>query len=78
MRHGFRYNGTGHWTMAHRGGLDLKLTHPGQQFMLQEYINAEQEAGQRVERLTEQIRELVNSWRMAPVAERLGRCGEYR
>jgi transposase len=73
LRHGFRYSGKTHWSAAHRRWFsDLKLGHPGQHIMLQEYINAEGEAGQRVKRLTEQIRQLVNSWRMAPVVRALG------
>jgi hypothetical protein len=47
------------------------MGHPGQQITLQEYINAEKENGERVDRLTEQIRQLIGSWRMEPVVKAL-------
>ena len=72
LRHGFRYTGKSHWTAVHRRWFaELKMGHPGQQLTLQEYIDAEREASERVERLTEQIRQLVVGWRMEPVVKAL-------
>ena len=72
LRHGLRYSGKSHWTLIHRRWFaEIKMGHPGQQITIQEYIDAERVAGERVERLTEQIRQLVGCWRMAPVVKAL-------
>ena len=47
------------------------MDHPGQQIVLQEYIDTFNECSRRVQRLTEQIRQLVARWRMAPVVKAL-------
>lgn len=72
LRHGFRYTGKSHWTAVHRRWFaEIKMEHPGQQITIQEYIDAERSAGERVERLTEQIRQLVVGWLMEPVVKAL-------
>lgn len=72
LRHGIRYRGKIGWTIAYRRWLaGLTLPRPAQQITLQEYLETVGEAERRIERLTEQIRELVPSWRMAPVVEAL-------
>lgn len=72
LRHGFRYMGKSHWTAIHRRWFaELKMEHPGQQITLQEYIDAERAAGERVGRMTEQIRQLLAGWRMEPVVKAL-------
>ncbi len=72
LRHGFRYTGKSHWTAVHRRWFaEVKMEHSGQQITFQEYIEAERTAGERVERLTEQIRKLVADWRMEPVVRAL-------
>ena len=41
LRHGFRYNGKKNWTKAHTNWLaGVKMAHPAQQIVLQEYIDA--------------------------------------
>ena len=41
LRHGFRYSGKCAWTSAHRRWLaGIKMPHPAQQIMLQEYIHS--------------------------------------
>jgi transposase len=47
------------------------MAYPAQQVALQEYIDAVHEGIQRVERLTDQIRQLVPGWRLAPVVSAL-------
>ena len=47
------------------------MAHPAQQVALQEYIDAVHENMNRVNRLTEQIRQLVPNWRSALVAAAL-------
>ena len=68
LRHGFRYPGKCAWTLAHRRWLaGVRMAHPAQQIMLQEYIHSVEECTQRVHRLTEQILQLMPDWRMRPL-----------
>jgi transposase len=72
LRSGRRYSGKAPWSQAHRRWLaDIKMPHPSQQLVLQEYIDALNECSQRVQRLTEQLRQLVRQWRMFPVVKAL-------
>jgi transposase len=72
LRHGFRYSGKSHWSLAHwRWISDIKMAHEAQQFTLQEYVDAVRSNSERVERITEQIRLLVGKWRLGPVVEAL-------
>ena len=72
LRSGRRYSGNAPWSQAHRRWLaDIKMPHPSQQLVLQEYIDALNECSQRVQRLTEQLRQLVQRWRMFPVVKAL-------
>lgn len=71
LRLGFRYHGN-NWTQAHfRWLADQKMPLPAQQVVFQEYINSITEATARVERLTQQIKDLVPTWRMAPIVNAL-------
>jgi transposase len=68
LRHGFRYPGKCAWTLAHRRWLaGVRMAHPAQQIMMQEYIHSVEECTQRVHRLTEQILQLMPDWRMRPL-----------
>lgn len=72
LRLGFRYRGGDLWTKKHFLWLaDQKMPLPAQQVVFQECINAIAEAGARVERLTQQIKSLLPTWRMHPVVEAL-------
>lgn len=72
LRQGFRYPGRNPWSEAHfRWLADIKMPHPAQQITLQEYIDAAEECAKRIDRLTEQIRQLLSTWRMAPVVNAL-------
>ncbi len=56
-RSGFRYSGKTNWSLAYWRWLsDIKMPHPVQQIVLQEYSNAVRICTERVERLIEQIR----------------------
>ncbi len=56
------------WTGAYQRWLALvRFTHPAQQIVLQDYIDADAEA--RVERLTGQIADLLPTWSLAPVMD---------
>ena len=66
LRHGFDYPGK-NWSKGHLNWLaGIKLDHPAQQIVLQEYIDAAQECTGRLKRITEQIQALVPQWSRAP------------
>jgi transposase len=68
LRHGRIYPGKKGWTGAYRRWLSLvRFTHPAQQIVLQDYIDAVADAEARVERLTGQIAGLLPHWSLAPV-----------
>jgi transposase len=72
LRHGYRYSGKTPWSKAHFRWISiLKLPHPAQQAVLQESLGALSECTARVDRLTEQIQQLLPEWRMYPVVKAL-------
>jgi transposase len=72
LRHGRVFTGRKAWSPAHRRWLaGLSFEHPAQQVVLQEQIDAVDEAERRRDRLGEQIRELARDWPMAPVVAAL-------
>jgi len=72
LRQGRRYPGREGWTMAYRRWLaDLSFPTAAQHTALQEYRDAIDETERRLERLTEQLRQLAPTWRWAPVVAAL-------
>jgi transposase len=72
LRSGHRYSGRASWSQAHMRWLaDLKMPHHCQQIVLQEYIEALSHCSLRLQRLTDQIRQLVPQWRLFPVVQAL-------
>jgi transposase len=72
LRHDRVFTGRKAWSPAHRRWLaGLRSAHPAQQVVLQEQIDAIEEAERRRDRLGEQIRELVAGWPLAPVVAAL-------
>ena len=72
LRHDVRYPGKTPWSQAHQRWLAVvKMPQPSQQIVFQEYLHAVDETHQRVERMTEQLRQATTTWRMAPVVEAL-------
>src|SRR4051812_7294921 len=72
LRHGRVFTGREAWSPAHRRWLaGLRFEHPAQQIVLQEQIDAIEEAERRRDRLGGQIRELVPAWSLAPVVAAL-------
>jgi len=70
LRHGHHFNGRSHWSQAHlRWIAGIKMPHPAQQIVLQEYVDAFTECTRRVERLTGQIQQLLPQWRMVSVVK---------
>jgi len=67
LRNGLTYSGRSQWSKAYFNWLaDIGMPHPAQQVALQEYISSVHETLNRVDRLTEQIRQMVPDWRLAP------------
>ena len=72
LRHGHRFPGRTTWGRGYWRWLrQLAMPYPAQQIVLQEYLDAVQEAEARVQRLTAQIRELLPQWRWHPVVQGL-------
>jgi transposase len=72
LRLGYHYTGKSSWTEAHLRYLrELEMAHPAQKVVLEEYLIAISQAGERIGRLTSQIELHVASWRMKPVVEAL-------
>jgi transposase len=72
LRHGRHYTGRPGWTRAYRRWI-AALSFPSvpQQVALQEYRDAIDEAERRVDRLTQQVQDLVPQWRWAPLVDAL-------
>jgi len=72
LRQGRRYAGRAGWTLPYRRWLaGLSFPSVPQHVTLQEYRDTIDETERRVERLTEQLHQLVPTWRWAPVVEAL-------
>ena len=72
LRSGHRYSGRSLWSQAHARWLaDIKMPHRSQQIVLQEYVDTLSHCSLRLQRLTEQIRQLLPQWRLFPVVQAL-------
>jgi transposase len=72
LRQGRRYPGRDGWTLAYRRWLtDLSFPRAAQHIALHEYRDTVDETERRLERLTEQLRQLAPTWRWAPVVAAL-------
>lgn len=72
LRLGKIYPGIKTWNARHRSWLaNLRLEHREQRFALEEMLQAERQAGERIERLEQAIREAVADWSLAPVVPAL-------
>lgn len=68
LRNGIVYTGKTHWKKEHVNWLSrISLPLPAQQIVFQEGLHQIEESHQRVERLTQQIEQLVETWRGKPV-----------
>jgi transposase len=71
LRHG-RVRSGKNWTRAHRRWLaTLRFERPAQQIVLEDYIQAVEDAQARRDRLTGEVEIWAKSWSLAPVAEAL-------
>ena len=72
LRQGRRYPGRAGWTRPYRRWLaDLSFPLAPQHIALQEYRDTIAETERRVERITDQLRQLTPAWRWAPVVDAL-------
>lgn len=68
LRHGRVFTGRTAWSKAHTRWLcEQSFDHPAQLLVLNEYRQAIADAEVRLERLTQQVREITATWSMAPV-----------
>jgi len=72
LRQGRRYPGRAGWTRPYRRWLaDLRFPLAPQHVAVQEYRDTIDDTERRVERLTDQLRQLTPPWRWAPVVDAL-------
>ena len=72
LRNRVVFAGRSQWSKAYFNWLaDIAMPYPAQQVALQEYIDAVHQSLNRVERLTDQIRQLAPAWRLAPIVSAL-------
>jgi transposase len=72
LRNGIAYSGRSAWSGAHLRWLaGVKLPHPAQQIVFQEYLHAVSEAGARIQRHEHAMRDALASWTLAPVVAAL-------
>lgn len=70
LRQGRRYGNGSNWTQKHRRWLSEQNFHePSRQLCFEEYVDAVDQAGARVQRLEEGIRNRMSDWSMAPVVQ---------
>jgi transposase len=72
LRNEIRYVCKSSWTAAHRRWLaQLKLPEPAQQIAFEEYVQAVEEAGARLQRLAGAIAAQLEHWRWRPLVQAL-------
>ena len=72
LRHGCRYSGRTPWSRMHQRWLsEQRFDHPSQQICFEEYVGAVEETTARVQRLDQQIRQLIPEWSQGPVVRAL-------
>jgi len=72
LRYDRRWDGKSNWTVRHMEWIRRqKFEHEAQQCVLADYLKAVEDAGERVEHLTDQIKEQVESSALAPLIKAL-------
>jgi transposase len=72
LRNGIAYGGRSSWTAAHLRWLaTVALPHPAQQIVFQEYLHAVSDAGARITRHEQAMRDALLTWTLAPVVTAL-------
>ena len=79
LRIDFRYTGNSNWTPAHMRYLrDLTLPNDAHKIVLEEYLQAIDTCIDRVTRLTDKLKELLNGWEWQPVVRALMACKGFQ
>lgn len=79
LRSGYRYSGKARWTPAHLRYLrELELADPAQKVVLEEYLQAIDGGLDRVQRLTDKMKELLPDWQWQPVVRALMACKGFQ
>ncbi len=79
LRNGYRYEGKANWSAAHLRYLrKLDLQDPAQIVVLEEYLLAIDLGMERVERLTQKLKDLLVGWEWAPAVYALMACKGFR
>jgi transposase len=72
LRLGYRYTGKSGWNDAHKRYLSsLVMPRPAQQIAFQEYIHAINDATERLERLSQAVKDALPGWKWEPVVRAL-------
>jgi len=72
LRHDIRYTGRATWSPAHLRWLsEVVCPTPAQQIVFQEYVRAVTEHTERLARLEQELKDQVQTWRLAPVVDAL-------
>jgi len=72
LRHNIMYTGKGKWSKAFFNWLgSIRMQHPAQHIALQEYIDAVEEAINRLNRITNELSREAIPWRLYPVVQAL-------
>jgi len=72
LRHGHAYQGKSSWTAAHERTLStIRLAYPAQEVAFVEYRAAIKDAHERLERITQALREHSSQWRLNPLVQAL-------
>jgi transposase len=72
LRQDIRYTGRATWGPAHLRWLsEVVCATPAQQLVFQEYVRAVNEHTERLQRLEQELRDHVTTWRLQPVVEAL-------
>jgi transposase len=72
LRHGRRYDGKSAWTTKHLEWVrKQQFEQKAQQRVLVDYLKTVEDTSERVNRLTKDISELVESWKLAPLVKAL-------
>ena len=75
LRNDVRYSGKTPWTVAHRRWIaDVRLPQPAQRLAFEAYVQAVEEATQRVAMLGHCIEQEITHWRWLPVVNALQAC----
>ena len=79
LRNGFNYTGKSKWSAAHMRYLrELVMPHDAQKIVLEEYLQAIDTGTERVARLVDKMKQLLEGWEWEPVVRALMGCKGFQ